>query len=57
MTTNLDELFSHAPLLRIKFGQLVDQHFLVDDQGREHILDAPVKDIRQKYQYYREHFS
>ncbi|WP_076461355.1 hypothetical protein [Limosilactobacillus caccae] len=57
MSTNIDTLFDSHPLLRIKFNQLVHDHFLVDHEGKEHVMDAPLKDIRQKYQYYRKNFS
>lgn len=57
MATNLTTIFNQHPLLRLKFGQLVRQFFLVDQQGYEHVMDAPLKDIRQKYQYYRQNFE
>lgn len=57
MTTDLRTVFASSPLLRIKFNQLVDDNFKVDAHGKEHVMDAPLKDIRQKYQFYRENFS
>ncbi|MGM9882795.1 MAG: hypothetical protein ACI31K_01290 [Limosilactobacillus reuteri] len=57
MATDLAAVFKQQPLLRIKFNQLVNKYFLVDSRGYEHVMDAPLKDIRQKYQYYRENFE
>lgn len=57
MSTDLAPLLNKQPLLRIKLDQLIDQYFLVDGQGREHVLDKPLKDIKQKYQFYRAHFE
>lgn len=57
MSTDLNTIFTTSPILRIKFNQLVDSNFKVDDHGKEHVMDAPLKDIHQKYQFYRENFS
>lgn len=57
MSTDLTPVLNKKPLLRIRFDHLVDKHFLVDDQGYEHVMDKPLKDIKQKYQFYRTHFE
>lgn len=57
MSTNLEELFKKSPILRVKFNQIVHQHFQIDSDGYEHVMDAPLKDIHRKYQYYRENFQ
>ena len=57
MSADLAPLLNKQPVLRIKFDQLIDQYFLVDGQGHEHVMDKPLKDIKQKYQFYRTHFE
>ena len=56
MSTNLEALFKKNPLLRMQFNRIIMTNFKVDAQGKEHVMDAPLKDIRQKYNFYRKNF-
>jgi hypothetical protein len=56
MGTNVEEIFNRAPLVRLQFTQKLRERFLVDEQGVEHVMDQPLKDIAQKYDFYRANF-
>lgn len=57
MSTNLDQLFDKNPQLRIQFQELVTRYFKVDEHGYEHVMDQTLKQIHQKYDFYRQNFK
>ncbi|MBB1078906.1 hypothetical protein H5S09_09755 [Limosilactobacillus sp. STM2_1] len=57
MSTNLESIFTKHPRLRLQFNQIITDHFKVDVHGVEHVMDEPLKDIKNKYDYYRQNFS
>lgn len=57
MSTNLEQVFNQHPRLRLQFNQLIAQYFKLDDHGIEHVMDQPLADIKNKYNYYRENFN
>lgn len=57
MTTDLSSLFNKQPLLRLKFQQAVKDAFQLDENGREHVMDAVLADIHHKYDFYRANFT
>lgn len=57
MSTNLDKIFDQYPQLRKHFIDIVSQHFRVDHDGHEHVMDQTLKQIHQKYDFYRQTFK
>lgn len=57
MSTDLRPLVQRNPGLRIRLAAIVTQQFQLDAAGKEHVMDAPLKSIKQKYQFYRENFA
>ncbi len=55
-STDLRPLFAKAPRVRLAFNQAVKEGFQLDEQGKEHVLDQPIQDIKQKYAFYRRTF-
>jgi hypothetical protein len=56
MSSDLRPLLAKNPGLRIRLAAIVNRNFKLDAQGYEHVMDAPLKEIKQKYQFYRENF-
>lgn len=56
MSTDLTGILKTNPLIRIQLNNIIKRNFKLDDQGIEHVLDAPIQDIKNKYNYYRENF-
>ena len=57
MSTNIDNILIQYPRLRLQFNQVIAKNFMLDTHGKMHVMDAPLQDIRNKYNYYRENFS
>lgn len=57
MSTDLRPLVAQRPGLQIQFAAKIAAHFKLDDQGREHVMDQPLQEIKNKYHYYRENFA
>lgn len=57
MSTNIEEIFNAHPRLRLQFNQIINQNFKLDAHGINHVMDAPIADIKAKYDYYRQNFS
>lgn len=57
MSSDLRPLLAKNPGLRIRLAAIVNRHFKLDQDGYEHVMDAPLQEIKQKYQFYRENFS
>lgn len=57
MSTNLEPLFDRVPRLRLQFNQIIANHFKLDDHGFEHVMGKPIREIKNKYNYYRQNFS
>lgn len=56
MYTNISETINKNPLLRIQINNVIRQNFKLDDHGYEHVMDDIIKDIKNKYNYYRQNF-
>ncbi|MTV82171.1 hypothetical protein [Secundilactobacillus folii] len=57
MATDLRPLVAQNPGLKIQLAAKIISHFKVDDSGFEHVMDQPLKEIKSKYQFYRENFA
>ena len=57
MSTNIEKILIQYPRLRLQFNQVIANNFKLDAHGKMHVMDAPLQDIRNKYNYYRENFS
>lgn len=57
MSTDLNAIFKKAPMLRLHFNQIITKNFKLDAKGIDHVMDAPLKDIHQKYDFYRKNFN
>ncbi|MFC6170925.1 hypothetical protein [Loigolactobacillus jiayinensis] len=44
-------------VLRRRLTAIIYKYFLVDDQGYEHVMDEPIKQIKTKYAFYLDNFS
>ncbi len=57
MSTNIEKILIQYPRLRLQFNQVIANNFKLDAHGKMHVMDAPLQDIKNKYNYYRENFS
>ncbi len=57
MSTNIEAVFVAYPDLRPQFSQIIAHYFKLDQHGFNHVMDAPIADIKAKYNYYRQNFS
>ncbi|WP_125979978.1 hypothetical protein [Loigolactobacillus iwatensis] len=55
-TTPLPKELQQNAKLRIQLQTAVRKHFLIDDAGYEHVMDAPTTEINNKYKFYEENF-
>lgn len=56
MSTDLRPLIAQRPGLQIQFAAKIADHFKLDVDGKEHVMDQPLQEIKNKYQYYRANF-
>ncbi|WP_203648806.1 hypothetical protein [Secundilactobacillus yichangensis] len=56
MSTDLRPLIAQRPGLQIQFAAKIADHFKLDADGKEHVMDQPLQEIKNKYQYYRANF-
>ncbi len=57
MSTNIEKILIRYPRLRPQFNQVIAKNFKLDAHGKMHVMDEPLQDIKNKYNYYRENFS
>lgn len=56
LSTDLTPVISANPGVKIRLTALIQEAFKLDDQGKEHIMDDQLAQIKNKYQFYRENF-
>lgn len=57
MSTDLRPLIAKRPGLKIQLAAKIADHFKLDADGKEHVMDQPLQEIKNKYRYYRENFA
>ncbi|EHL95158.1 hypothetical protein HMPREF9103_03130 [Lentilactobacillus parafarraginis F0439] len=57
ISTDLRPYLQSNPGLAIRLTAIINRQFKVDKQGFEHVMDQPLAEIRNKYQFYRENFA
>lgn len=57
MTSDVAALLARFPLKRLAFEQAVRAAFMLDSQGRVHVMDEPLRQVHAQYAFYRTHFG
>lgn len=52
-----EEIFVNQNRLHDELRNIIKKHFLIDENGYEHVMDAPINAIKQKYKVYKELFN
>ncbi len=56
-STDLRPILKQNPGIKIRLVALINQHFLVDHDGYEHVMDQPLAQIHNKYAFYKANFA